>query len=147
MKRKLRENVGRRFAPALSQAIKRRGITLTELAQSVDSSYEHMRRLSCGHAYPSRRLLRSIAENLGQDFDSLEMLVEWDKIHDDYRCIPKFLQCREEMKPLGNLLPRLSPMGQEIVFAAAKIMLKHQEMYKRHRWVSASFETMRSPMK
>jgi transcriptional regulator with XRE-family HTH domain len=128
VKRKLGDNVSRRFAPALNQAIKRRGITLTELAQSVDSSYEHMRRLTRGHAYPSRRLLRSLAERLGQDFESFEMLVDWDKIHDEYGCIPKFLGLSEEMKPLQNLIPKLSPMGQEIVLAAAKVMLKHQEM-------------------
>lgn len=121
-------NVSRRFVPALNEAIKRRGVTVVELAQRVDSSYEHMRRLTCGQAYPSRRLLRSLADQLGQDFESLEMLIEWDKIHDEYGCIPKFLECREETKLFRNLVPKLSPMGQEIVLAAAKIMLKYQLM-------------------
>jgi hypothetical protein len=41
----------------------------------------------------SLELVREPPE-LGEDFETLEMLVEWDKLHDEYGGIPRFLKVR-----------------------------------------------------
>ena len=117
----------RRFSSALQDAIERRGMTLKSLAEGVDSTYEHMRRLVRGLAYPSRHLLHSIALELRVDFETLQTLLELDQIYEKYGGIPKFLIPSPETRPLREAFLKLSPCNQEIVIAAAKIMINHQK--------------------
>jgi len=117
----------KRLPLALQRAIELRRISLDHLAQRVDSTYEHMRRLVRGLAYPSRNLLRSIAMVLGEDFEQLQNKLELDKLYERYGGIPKFLKSEPRLpKQLQDDFMKLSPCNREIAVATARILLKYQ---------------------
>ena len=115
-----------RFSTALKEALDRPGLSLAELAEAVDSTYEHMRKLVGGRAYPSQNLLIKLARVTHADLETWEEHVEWDKIHEQYGCIPDCVKPREEMVPFAKLIPRLSQTGRSVVLGAAKALLEAQ---------------------
>jgi transcriptional regulator with XRE-family HTH domain len=113
-----------RFCSALKKAVESHNLTLTELAQRADSTYEHMRKLTSGRAYPSRAMLRRLCAVLNADFDYWQELYERDKFQKEFgNEIPRCLKVPEEMKSFIRLLRKLSAQGRAVVLAAAKTLL------------------------
>lgn len=115
-----------RFSTALKAAIEKADLSLVELAQQCDSSYEHMRKLVAGRAHPSIHLLRILANILKADKDEWAELVEADKLHAKYKHLPKFLGHSAALERFQPLIPLLSAKNQEMLFQMAKTLLKQQ---------------------
>lgn len=69
-----------RFGSALHEAMERKGVGLRELAALTDGTYEHMRKLIKGLAYPSKYLLKELCRVLGTDESQMDELITQDKL-------------------------------------------------------------------
>jgi transcriptional regulator with XRE-family HTH domain len=116
-----------RFAAALKGAVEKSGMSLADLAQKLDLSYEHVRKLVAGLAYPSMSLLQILASTLGADRDKLEQLIETDKFHRDYKYLPKSMKQSPELEPFEPIIPKLSPVGREMLLQMAKTLLRQEK--------------------
>lgn len=115
-----------RFSTALKAAIEEADLSLVELAQKIDSSYEHMRKLVAGKAYPSIHLLRILANILKADKEEWAELVESDKLHAKYKHLPKFLNQSPAMEKFQPVIPRLTEENQDVLLQMARTLLKQQ---------------------
>jgi transcriptional regulator with XRE-family HTH domain len=113
-----------RFATALKDAVEESGMSLAELGQRVDSTYEHMRKLVAGRAFPSPNLLRSLAHELKADRQQWLEMIEADRLHKKYKTLPKQLKISPELEPFEAIIPLLSPYSRETLLAMAKTMLR-----------------------
>jgi transcriptional regulator with XRE-family HTH domain len=120
-----------RFSTALKAAIESANLSLVELAQKADSSYEHMRKLVAGKAYPSIHLLRVLASTLKADRDEWAELVEADKLHAKYKHLPKFLGQSADMEKFEPIIPQLSQAGQEMLLQMAKTLLRQEKAQQK----------------
>jgi transcriptional regulator with XRE-family HTH domain len=62
----------------------RKRITLRDLAEKVESTYEHMRKLVRGTAQPSKAMLKEICRALDLNFEDMRQLVEEDRMQRKY---------------------------------------------------------------
>jgi transcriptional regulator with XRE-family HTH domain len=115
-----------RFGTALKSAIEASDMALAEVAEKSDTSYEHLRKLISGKAYPSVHLLRILATMFKTDRDEWAELVESDKLHKKFKHLPKFLNHSPDLEPLQPLFPRLSKHNQEMVIQMVRTLLKQQ---------------------
>jgi transcriptional regulator with XRE-family HTH domain len=115
-----------RFSTALKMAVEKKNMSLTELAQKADSTYEHMRKLVGGRGYPSVHLLRALADVLGGDRNEWAELVEADKLHKHYKHLPKFLHISPELEPFEAIIPKLSAHSRETLLAMAKTLARQE---------------------
>lgn len=115
-----------RFGNALKGAVEASGMSLTQLAQKVDSTYEHMRKLVAGRAYPSVHLLRALANTLHADREKWSELIEADKLFRRYKNLPKFLNVSSTLEPFQAIVPRLSEANREVLLEMAKTLLRTQ---------------------
>ena|ERR1700676_3632852 len=113
-----------RFAKALKAAVESADLSLADLAQRVDSTYEHMRKLVAGRAYPSTHLLRVLAQVLKADRQAWLQMIEADKLHKRYKTLPAQLKISPELEPFEAIIPLLSPHSRETLLAMAKTMLR-----------------------
>jgi transcriptional regulator with XRE-family HTH domain len=115
-----------RFATTLVKELERQGISMPELAQRTNLSYEHIRKLAKGLAYPSEPAVAAIAKALALDrADLLRMVVE-DKMGRTFRF--KFHALTEADEGLDPLLPikrvwsQLTPEQREMVIGMVQGM-------------------------
>jgi transcriptional regulator with XRE-family HTH domain len=116
-----------RFSTALKAAIEASNMSLTELAQAVDSTYEHMRKLVGGKAHPSIHLLRALAIELKADKDEWAELIEADKLHKRFKHLPKFLNQSADLEVLQPLFPQLTKQNQDFVVQTVRTLIKQQK--------------------
>lgn len=77
-----------RFANALAAAMRDQKIEIRELASKLGTSYEHIRKLVKGVAFPSRWLLKEICDELSLDYSNTEQMVVADRIENKWGGIP-----------------------------------------------------------
>lgn len=118
-----------RFSTALKQAIEEADLTLNELADKVDGTYENMRKLVAGKSLPSTHILPALARVLHADRKEWEELVEADRLYKKYKHLPKFLGTSKEMERFEPVIPKLSKEGQETLFKMAKKLLSEERQY------------------
>jgi transcriptional regulator with XRE-family HTH domain len=120
-----------RFSTALKIAVEAADMSLTDLAQRVDGTYEHMRKLVAGRAYPSTHLLRALAQELKADRSQWLMMIEADKLHKKYKTLPAQLQISPELEPFEAIIPRLSPQARDTLLAMAKTLVRQEKLGSR----------------
>ncbi len=115
-----------RFGIALYEAMQRKGIdNLRELATKTDSTYEHMRKLLKGMAYPSKYLLRILCKVLDLELGEMEKILTADRIQKKYGKMPHLLSGKNpELDPIEKDWEALT----EDQKSAAKLMI--------HAWAS-----------
>jgi len=80
-----------RFAAALVQRMNQMDLTIRRLAERTAMTYEHIRKLAKGAAYPSRLALRQICRVLDLQPEEMERLAVADRIEKKYGGIPHAL--------------------------------------------------------
>jgi hypothetical protein len=80
-----------RFANSLSDHMNSKEITIRDLSNLVNITYEHARRLVKGGALPSLRLLKDICSSLRVDQRAWEKLVVADQMEQKFGGIPAAL--------------------------------------------------------
>jgi transcriptional regulator with XRE-family HTH domain len=116
-----------RFAVALKAAVEESGMSLADLGEKVDGSYEHLRKLIAGKAYPSLHLLRILATTLKADKEKWSELIEADKLYAKYKHLPKFLKQSGDLEKFQPIIPQLSKAGQEMLLQVAKTLLRQEK--------------------
>jgi transcriptional regulator with XRE-family HTH domain len=71
---------GGRFGNSLFAALEKKEMSVRELAAATDSTYEHMRKLVRGWAYPSKYILKEICKTLNLDLADMQKMVDADKM-------------------------------------------------------------------
>ena len=113
-----------RFSSDLKRAVEESGLTLTELAQKVDSTYEHMRKLVAGRAYPSTHLLRAMASTLGADREEWSEMIEADKLFKRYKKLPKVLNTNPKLEPFEAIINALNQEQIEAMLSMGKTFVR-----------------------
>jgi transcriptional regulator with XRE-family HTH domain len=80
-----------RFAQALADRMNERDVPVRQLAERTGLTYEHLRKLVKGDAFPSKLALREICRVLDLVFDEIHPLVVADRIEKKYGGIPHAL--------------------------------------------------------
>jgi hypothetical protein len=119
-----------RFATALKMAIEENGMTLTQVAQETDYTYEHMRKLVAGVTNPPPLLVKALARLLKADASEWSELAEADKLFKKYKHLPKFLGISKELEPFEAIIPKLSPDARETLLAMAKTLARQEGQRK-----------------
>ena len=120
-----------RFAVALKAAVEESGLSLADLGDKVDASYEHLRKLIAGKAYPSIHLLRILATTLKGDKEKWSEHIEADKLHAKYKHLPKFLKQSGDLEKFEPIIPKLSQAGQEVLLQMAKTLLRQEKAQQK----------------
>src|SRR5215471_16323240 len=92
-----------RLAQSLVARMNERDITIKDLAARSGLTYEHIRKLVKGEAYPSRLALREVCRALALDFEEMDKLGVADRLERKYGGIPHALAGRH---PELSLLAR-----------------------------------------
>src|ERR1051325_2733563 len=77
-----------RFAQAMVEGMNARDLTIRELAEHTGMTYEHIRKLAKGMAYPSKLALREVCRVLDLDVRRMDMLAVADRLEKKYGGIP-----------------------------------------------------------
>jgi transcriptional regulator with XRE-family HTH domain len=78
-----------RFAEALKLCMEERGLSLLDVSDRTEMSYEHTRKLTRGLASPSPAMLKVLCAALDLDRQEMNKLVTIDKIHRQFGHIPE----------------------------------------------------------
>jgi transcriptional regulator with XRE-family HTH domain len=77
-----------RFAKEMWARMHAKGLTLKDLATLINMSYEHMRKIASGEAYPSKWALRDVCAALDINLDEAQNLLIADRIEGKWGGIP-----------------------------------------------------------
>jgi transcriptional regulator with XRE-family HTH domain len=92
------------LAELLTSKMEEQGMTMNELAEKLDVTYEHVRRIVRGEGIPSKYVLKLIAEVFKFKYHDLEKIAVSDKIKKKYGSIPAELAGKDPtLEPLEKL--------------------------------------------
>lgn len=102
------EEIGQ-FATAMNDALKEKKMSMQDVADALDITYEHTRKICHSMAFPGKHTLKPLCRLLGLDLDEMHRLVVSDKIEHKYGGLPYELAGKsEKFKTLERLLPKLT---------------------------------------
>jgi len=97
------------FAVAVNNKLEEKGWSVLRLAEELDATYEHVRKIAKGLTFPSMRFLKDLCRVLGLDYGQMARLVVADKIEKKYGGIPAELAGKNpRFTQIERLLPGLS---------------------------------------
>ena len=103
-----------RLARALAARMHDLDFTLRDLAERTGLTYEHVRKLTKGEAYPSKLALREVCCALDLDLSEMETLAVADRVEHKYGGIPHALAGkRPELSLLAPWWDQLTPEQKE----------------------------------
>jgi transcriptional regulator with XRE-family HTH domain len=122
------------FGNALAAALRDRGVGLRELAVKTEGTYEHMRKLVKGLAYPSTYLLKEIAKVLHFDVEEMERLIHRDKMQAQFgSTLNSMLKRHPRMSEYDTLIPLLTDEQNDAILAQIRAVVKMAKPAKRGR--------------
>lgn len=105
-----------RFGTGLRSAMDARGISAKDLADRVRITYEHVRKLIRGDAYPSKALLTIICQELEWDLEKATQLAHTDKIERKFGGVPALLAGKNpELRDIERHWEYLTPEQKETI--------------------------------
>jgi transcriptional regulator with XRE-family HTH domain len=105
-----------RFGTGLRSAMDAKGVSAKDLADRVNITYEHVRKLIRGDAYPSKALLTLICQTLSWDPDKATQLASTDKIERKFGGVPALLAGKNpELVEIERHWDYLTPEQKETV--------------------------------
>jgi|SRR5579884_127349 len=103
-----------RLAHALTERMKELDLTMRQVAERTGLTYEHIRKLSRGEAFPSKLVLREICAVLDLQLEEMEALAVADRVENKYGGIPHALVGNHpELSLLAPWWDRLTPDQKE----------------------------------
>ena len=119
------------FASALQQRLDDRQMTLKELANEIEASYEHCRKLVRGSASPSPLLLKQICSTLDLDLEKMKRLVTADQNRSRYGTIPDELSGKNpDLARMERLWPGLNTEQKEVLEVLAETLVARNRRHK-----------------
>jgi len=122
---KIRMNSDSRFGNMFAQAVERKGMSLRDVAQKTDYSYEQMRKLLKGSSAPSKLLVKDLSKILDMDFAKAEQAATEDRMQRRYG--PKGLKALgrdPRLVPLDAVASVLTDRELQILLAVAHSLVK-----------------------
>jgi transcriptional regulator with XRE-family HTH domain len=111
------------FADKLLEGMASQSVTIADLAKQTGTTYEHIRRLVRGLAFPSAYLLRELCRILSLNFEEMEKLVTAERIRSKYGEIPdKIVKKNPELTPLDRFWPSLTSLQKQELYMLARAM-------------------------
>lgn len=90
------------------------GMSIRGLAQKLEMSYEHVRRITNAESIPSPRVLKDICGHLKLNYKEAEKLLTADKIRKKYGTIPLELSGKKPgLEPIERVWDQLTPEHQK----------------------------------
>jgi len=109
------------LADLISAAMTENNVSIRGLAEQVDMTYEHVRRIVRGENVPANVVLRAICTKLGIDYKEAEKLAVAAKIVSQYGNIPYELAGKNpELVPIENAWPTLRKEQKDAVLAMVR---------------------------
>ena len=132
------DSQGNRLAFELARLIEARHLTVKELAEQVDLSYEQTRRLVNGAALPSREALERICKILGADLKEMTTLLFAEKSQRVYGTdvVSEMTGKDPELAPIEASWPHLDSEQRAILIDIA------EGMASRNRENTSAFDAM-----
>lgn len=104
-----------------------KGLSTRDVAEKLEVTYEHMRRLVRGEGLPSPGVLRDISKLFGKPYTELNQITTGDKARKRYGTAILQLTGRDPtMEPLERLWPKLGTEQRTVVVDLAKSLAKHR---------------------
>lgn len=121
-----------RFATKMVGAMEQKGVTLTDLAERLDASYEHCRKLAKGIAYPSKYLTKLICKELGLDLAEAEELIVADKFEHQFGDAGfRFMGRNPELADIEKHWPSLTADQKAYITTTVEALAKQNRKQKR----------------
>jgi transcriptional regulator with XRE-family HTH domain len=93
----------------ISNAMQQKGVSIRDLAEGIDVTYEHVRRIVKGAAVPSKFILKLIADNLKLNSKELDRYATADRITKKFGSIPVELSGKNpELTPVEHVWGELT---------------------------------------
>jgi transcriptional regulator with XRE-family HTH domain len=116
---------GGRFGNAMAQAMEQRGFTLQTLAVEVGATYEHLRKLLKGIAYPSKSLLKELSGVLGVKYLDMDKLVTADKLEHKFgENLFSYMGSTQRLADYEELVPHLTQDQHEMFLTQMRAVVK-----------------------
>jgi transcriptional regulator with XRE-family HTH domain len=122
------ETPGTLTAQKLLDAMEEKGMSIKELAEKSDTTYEHIRKILRGGSFPSKYMIRVLSELLNIKKSELEQLVAADQIRQKYGKIPAILSGKNpELEPVERIWNNLTPAQQADFVAQMQAVAKRNK--------------------
>jgi transcriptional regulator with XRE-family HTH domain len=109
---------GTRTGEVLREQMEAKNISIKDLADKIETTYEHTRSIIRGNVVPSKHMLPLFAKVLGLNIKELEKLAVADKIRRKYGKIPLELSGKNpELEPIERAWEKLSESHKQDIIA------------------------------
>ncbi len=113
------------FAKLITERMAELNLSMAHVAQKLGSTYEHVRKLSKGLAYPSPHMLDHLARILRLDTEELGRTVVADKIRFKFGGMPALLAGKKpDMQPLEETWDSLTQDQKDDLLFLARSMVQ-----------------------
>lgn len=117
-----------KFSTAISHALDQKKLSIRDLMEATETTYEHTRRLVKGLAHPSPRLVKDIAKFLDLDAKQLQDFATEDRIVSKYgKSSLRVAGRNPEMQAIDVAWPYLSDSSKATLISMAQTMSKHDK--------------------
>ena len=122
------EVTGGHLSERLKEKMEEKGMSLRDVSVATEHTYEMIRKLSRGEAFPSRFLVLKLSEALDWNKTEIEKLAVADRIRHKYGKIPALLSNKNpELEPLEKVWNHLSETHKEDLIAQANAWAKRDK--------------------
>lgn len=109
-----------RLGELISEKMAEKKIDVRDLAEKLDITYEHVRRIARGEGIPSKFVLKLLSDELGIPYKEAEQIATSDKIIKKYGTIPLELYGKQpSLEPLERVWGKLTEEQQDALKAMA----------------------------
>ena len=111
---KVLEQTNTRIGQLLVDTMNEQGLEIKDLAEKLDITYEHARRLVRGEGLPSRFVLKMICDGMGLNYKLAEKLATANKIEKKYGSVPMEIAGKKPtLEPIERVWDTLTLQQQE----------------------------------
>jgi transcriptional regulator with XRE-family HTH domain len=116
-------------AERILEAMDAKGYSIKDMADKTESTYEHMRKIVRGGNFPSKYMIRVLAETLDIKQSELQRLVVADQIRHKYGKIPAEISGKNpDLEPVERIWPSLTKDQQKSFIAQMQAVAKQNRM-------------------
>lgn len=118
---KKNQDHGTRLAEKLGARMREKDLSIRDVAETVGSTYEHVRNIVNGGGLPSRRLLKDLSEALSLNHKELVEIRTSDEILKKHGGIPLLLAHKNpELEPIERVWANLSKQHKKDLMTMAE---------------------------
>jgi plasmid maintenance system antidote protein VapI len=130
----LKMNLPMQTGDVLTEQMQKHKMSISDLAEKLGTSYEHVRSMSKGNTLPSKLMVQALAEALKMKREDLDRIVTADRIRIKFGTISSELFGKNpELEPLERIWNHLSQDHKADLIAQAQAWAKRdRETIKKH---------------